>query len=549
MLRSLLAFTLLALCTTAFSAPPAFVVQSKSPAALIAEGKASAKLAGGDAAVVDFDDWLENTFGEVGLKGLDLGKPLLAYAPLKGKATEAKLFVILPISKEAEFLELLERIDSEAAPVPGDKSLYRIGDDDDEDVVFFRFHKGAAHFVLRGTAEDLDAKTLPDPNDLVNAGESGLLSAIFRPGATEAAFRKSALEEFDKLVEELAAFPFLPPDFGKMLGEWGKSIAPLARAALEDAESIAVRLDREPAARDASVEITVTPKNGSATAKELAARKPVPNRFGGLADWPDAAAVLLVQQPSWNAEVRAALANTLKVVVKDLGADFSKQIEAPIAAILGGLIPPAKSGALEFGAVLTAPDKTGFGGAAFAISHSDPAALLKALRDLVEKPPEEFGDSREDFAKAVALNAAKLGDLAIHTIALKAFLPDHAKKHFGEKALLAVAFDKDALYVAFGPGAVELLKRLPALKPGRSGAIDLRANAKKLADWPKADTEDFRELVERTLGQSAELEPVVQLTVGGTGELKIRARLSLPLAHFFRELGGHLEKLAPIPQR
>ena len=164
MLRSLLAFTLLALCTPARAAPPAFVVQSKSPAALIAEGKASAKLAGGDAAVADFDDWLENTFGEVGLKGLDLGKPLLAYAPLKGKATEAKLFVILPISKEAEFLELLERIDSEAAPVPGDKSLYRIGDEDDEDVVFFRFHKGAAHFVLRGTAEDLDAKTLPDPN-------------------------------------------------------------------------------------------------------------------------------------------------------------------------------------------------------------------------------------------------------------------------------------------------------------------------------------------------------------------------------------------------
>ena len=153
--RSLLA---LLLCATAGlparAEKPALVVQAQPAAALIAEGKALAKLAGGTAPA-DFDDWLEDTFGEDGLKGLDLTKPLLAYSTLKGPAADCKFFAIVPVSKEADFLDLLERLDREATPVAGDATLYRIGDEDDEGVLHFRFHKGSAHFVLRGDQRGL----------------------------------------------------------------------------------------------------------------------------------------------------------------------------------------------------------------------------------------------------------------------------------------------------------------------------------------------------------------------------------------------------------
>ena len=254
MSRALFAFAIAAMfAPLAGAEPPALVVQSRSTGALIGEAKALAKLAG-DPFTDDFDDWLETTFGDDGLKGIDLSKPLVAYAPLTGTAAQAKFFAIVPITKEAEFLELLERLDRVATADPNDKSLHRIGEDDDADVLYFRFHRGCAYFVFNGAAKDLDAKTLPDAKDLLNASDPALLTATFRPGSTDAAFRKSALEALAKAIEELGAFPFLPPAMVKVLGEWGQSFEPLAKAALADGESITLRLDREPGAKELSVE-------------------------------------------------------------------------------------------------------------------------------------------------------------------------------------------------------------------------------------------------------------------------------------------------------
>ena len=547
--RAILAFALAAMFALfAGAEPPALVVQSRSAGAIIGEAKALAKLAG-DPFADDFDDWLETTFGDDGLKGVDLSKPLIVYASLTGNAAEAKLFAIVPITKEIEFLELLERLDRVATADPKDKSLYRIGEDDDADVLYFRFHRGCAYFVFNGGPKDLDTKTLPDAKDLSNANDPVLLSATFRPGSTDAAFRKTALEMLSKAVEELGAFPFLTPAMAKVLGEWGQSFEPLAKGVLADGESITVRLDREPGAKDLSVEIAVMPKKGSALAKDIGARKPAVNRFGGLATWSDAAAVLLLQQPNWNAEARKALGDSLKVLASELAGQYGKELEFGLVAFLDGMIPPAKAGALDFGAVLTAPDKSGFGGAALSLSNSDPAALLKSLAGWATNPPEEFGASRDEFAKAVKLNAAKAGELAIHTVAFRAFLPDNFKALFGEDAILAIAFDKDALYVAFGTNAVDLLRRLPALKSGDAGAFDLRVNPKKLAGWPKADLEGIVDLVRDTLGAADELAPVARLTVAGTGELKIRAELSVPVARIVRKFFEFLGDALPIPPR
>ena len=543
--RAFLAFVLAALFAPfAGGEPPALVVQCRSTGTLIGEAKALAKLAG-DPFAADFDDWLETTFGDDGLKSVDLSKPLIAYAPLTGVAAEAKLFMIVPITKEIEFLELLERLDRVATADPKDKSLYRIGEDEDADVLYFRFHRGSAYFVFNGAAKDLDAQSLPDAEDLLNPGDPALVTVTFRPGSTDAAFRKSALEALANATEELGAFPFLPPAMAKVLGEWGQSFEPFAKAALADGESITLRLDREPGAKDRAVEIAVTPKKGSALAKDIATRKPTENRFGGLANWPDAAAVLLLQQPGWNPEARKALGDSLKVLGSEFAGQFSKELESGLVALLSGMIPPAKTGALEFGAVLTAPDKSGFGGAAFALSHSDPAALFKALAAWAKNPPEEFGESRDDFDKALKLNAAKANDLAIHTVALKAFLPDNLKELFGENALLAAAFDKDALYVAFGTNAVDLLRRLPGLKPGDAAAIDLRVNPKKLAGWPKADLDGIGELVRDTLGVADKLAPVARLTIAGTAELKIRTELSVPTVRIARKLFEFLDNVVP----
>ena len=538
MLRTWIATGLLFGCTNlADAAPPAFVVQTKPIVALIAEAKHGAKLAGGDPSEVDLDDWLEDTLGENGFRGLDLAKPLVAYASLKGKWGESKLFLVVPITREEEFLELLERIDHEATPIPDDKSVYRIGADDDEQVLYFRFHEGHAYFVLNGSAKDLDPKTLPNVGDLLTSAESSLLLATLRPGEIDAAFRKSALEELDRFAVDLTAFPLLPPELSKLLGDWAQSLTPLAKSSITDTDKITVRLHREVDSKELFVEATLFPKLGSSLAKDIAARKPQPSRFGRLTEWPDTAAVLLIQQPNWNVEARTALVDQLQLLVRQMGQELPEELSTPVVALLGGLVPPAKNGTLEVGVVLTAPDKTGFGGIGLAMTHSDPAALSKAFVKMAKIPPRAFGDSQDDFMKAVTLNAAKAGDMPIHTVALLAFLPEDVKAFFGEKAILAVACDKEALYVAFGPGAVAIVQRLAGLKMGTSNPFETWVNAKLLADWPKAGVENWREIVTRSLGTSAKLESVEKLSVSSdNGELRIRKSLTLPYYRLTDEL-------------
>jgi hypothetical protein len=537
MLRTWIATGLLFVAVhLANAAPPAFVVQTKPIAALVVEAKLAAKLAGGDPSEVDFDDWLEDTLGENGFRGLDLAKPLVAYTSLKGKWSDTKLFFVVPMTREDEFLDLLVQVNHEATAMPDDQSVYRIGADDDEQVLYFRFHKGHAYFVLHGNPKDLDPKTLPNMSDLLNSAESSLLMATLRPGEIDAVFRKSALEALDVLVAEFAAFP-IAPELSKLFGELAQSLVPLAKAAIPDTEKITVRLYREVDSKELFVEATLLPKLGSSLAKDIAARKPQPSRFGRLTEWPDAAAVLLLQQPNWNAEARTALADQLQLLVKQSGAELPEELSTPVNAFLSGLVPPAKAGTLEVGVVLTAPDKTGFGGIGMAVTHSDSAALSKAFIKMAKIPPKSFGDLQEDFLKAVTLNAAKAGDLPIHTVALQAFLPEKVQAFFGEKTLLAVAFDKEVLYVAFGPGAVAIVQRLPSLKMGTSNPFETHLNAKLLADWPKAGVEDWQEIVTRSLGTSAKLESVEKLSVtSDNGELKIRQSMTLQYYRLTNEL-------------
>ena len=542
---------LLVALNPAYAEPPSFVVQTKPVASLIAEAKLAAKLVGGDPTEVDFDDWLENTLGENGFQGLDLAKPLVAYASLNGKGSESKLFFAVPITREEEFLGLLERIDYEATPISDTNSLYRIGSDDDERVLYFRFHKGHAYFVLSGSAKDLDPKTLPDVGDLLNSGDSSLATATLRPGKIDPATRKSALEELDQIAAELTAFPLFPPELSKLFEGWVKSLVPLLKTSIVEADKVTVRLQREADSRELFVEATLSPKPRSRLANAIAARTPQPSRFQRLTQWPDAAAVLLFQQPNWNADARTALVDQVQLLVKQVGAELPEEISTPVIALLGGLVPPAKAGSFEVGVVLTAPDKTGFGGIGMAITHSDPAALSKVFIKMAKIPPKSFGDSQEDFLKAVTLNGAKVGDLPIHTIAMQAFLPEKAKAFFGEKTLLAVAFDQDALYIAFGPGGVAIVQRLPSVKMGTSCPFETHLNAKLLADWPKAGVEDWQELVARSLGTSAKLERVEQLSVTvDNGELKIRKSLTLPYWRLTKDLSKYLEeKLESIPPR
>ena len=50
------------------------------------------------------------------------------------------------------------------------------------------------------------------------------------------------------------------------------------------------------------------------------------------------------------------------------------------------------------------------------------------------------------------------------------------EKAFGAKPQGAVAFAKDAVFVAFGPGAVDAVKAALELKPAAAPALDMTAN-------------------------------------------------------------------------
>jgi hypothetical protein len=222
-------------------------------------------------------------------------------------------------------------------------------------------------------------------------------------------------------------------------------------------------------------------------------------------------------------EVKDAVAKLLDAgskVMDRAGPGVAPEGLALYTAFFKSLKATYASGEMDLAAALRGPNKDGFYTAVGAVHCKDGAQLEAALKDAVKKLP----DRERGFFK---FDAGKLGDLTVHEIDLSSEAAEPVKKIFGKGQTAYFAFGKDALYAAYGPDGMKLLKEAVDAKPGPTPVFDSTSNPKKAADVMKRLMPEDRPNVQV---RAAWLETVTmgaRMTVEGGDKLKVRAGMNV----------------------
>jgi hypothetical protein len=107
------------------------------------------------------------------------------------------------------------------------------------------------------------------------------------------------------------------------------------------------------------------------------------------------------------------------------------------------------------------------------------------------------------------------------------FLPPEAKKLFGDRPSVAMAFGPRGIYLTFGPDAVGTMKAALALTPGPAKALDVLVNPAKISQLAEAANPGAKDEVAKTLGTDDQLFSLYGLSVDTGPELTIRITMSL----------------------
>jgi hypothetical protein len=516
---------------------PPITAQLMPVGKLLADAKATMRtVLGPDAgpAVKKFEQMLEDKLGEKGFEGLDLGRPVGACLYLPEKLDFDKLkaggepdpeffdefygFVAVPVTGEKEFLDLLKRLDAKVEKVKGAKGLYAVGpaDDADDDAppVRLRFHAGHAYFGINADDEDMAADELPPVADLLARGEAGQFSYRVYYQRLPAGL-KDGFKDFLKKLPEWTAQAPLPDPAKEALTPLVEMYKRYGERFLADGDTAVVRVKVDPATGDAGYEVALTAKPKSPLAKEIAARKPSANDFAGLVG-PNAAVGFVMQMPLFAPEIRDAVAVGLEFGRKATADQVPDEVKEIVAELWKGAGRTVKTGEFDLAAALTGPDKAGLFSAAAAISYAGSADLEKVLR-------KKLADAPEEIQNQVKLDAAKADGVSIHRMPAGLFLPPQAKKAFGDRPSVAVAFGPKGVYVTFGPDAIGTMKQILAAGSGPAKPLDFRVNPARMAKLAAVvpDEQGAKEVL-KMYGTEDELLSLLYVSLESGSELVLR---------------------------
>jgi hypothetical protein len=528
--------------TTPAAADPPIVFQVQSVDRFFEDFRAAASMVGGDNGIKAVNDGIRETFGEKGLEGLDLGRPVFGYVLLAPKPEDITAVVAFPITSEKEFLDLCERTNRRKPTLVGKtKDLYELPPLDTGYKAFLRFSDQYAYIAYgyRPMAA-IEAKALVPLAQVYVPTETALISGRLYfdrvPLAVKLALPTLA-EEVKKTIlgglylsrQEQPIVKAVMPEVEKLLARYAKLAA--------GADVLTARISLDVPAGKFVAEATLAGKPGSELAAIIAARKPTMNKFGSLITAPDTVSGFALRLPLFEEEIRAAVNAGL-----DEGARQANQNAPPLGkpildALFKGLTRTVKTGEFDIAGAIRGPDANGWYTAVGAVAFEDPADLEKALRKFVE------AEAPPDFQAKVKWEAAKVGEVAIHTWKPGAggFL-DITKVFGGEDCTVAVACAPHGIYVAIGPDAVKTLEGALSVKPVAAPVLDVVVNPARMVKFihKRNGPNDPQNLIlENALGADDKLRSVFSVTLEGGKELKAACTMDMrviPRAMFYERI-------------
>jgi hypothetical protein len=429
---------------------------------------------------------------------------------------QSRVVLLLPIADEATFLAFLENIDFK--PEKDATGLYTLTVPVIPFPLEFRFANGYLYGSVKFSEKaGLPAKDkLPAPSTVL-AGGGGLLSVTANidkipkeirdvgvsgsslhlgnlkdeapPGETEAhkAFREAVLDE----------------------------AAVQVKSVLTDGTTVMLKLDVDRQNHDLSLSFSFAGKDGSPLAKELLSLGKAKSLGAALIGGDSALSGFLHSSLPQN--IRKALGPLVDEGVKkgldklDAGA---RELLTPLADTLK---PSAKEGKLDLSLSFRGPATNGKFNMLGSIHVKDGAAIEKALRKVLEKLPGEAKNPiKLDVDKADSVNIHRM-DLDPNQIT------DRAKEFFGETALF-FAVRNDAVIVAAGEKALDVIKEAVTAKPKTGHLAEVEVSLNRLAKVMAAQNKAAPEAAKKAFKEEGSDKVRLSISSGSKIEVKLNVK-------------------------
>lgn len=512
---------------------PPIVFQAQPVGQVFDNFRLAADFVGGEKGVKAVNKRLKEVFGEKGLEGVDINRPVVGYVILAPKPQDITAVVAFPVTTEKEFLALCDRVNLDPLRVdPKDKTLYHLPPLDPRYKAMLRFSDQYAYIAYGfNPAPHIEAKSLVPMPKLYDPTDRGLISGrlYFDRIPTNVKLAAGTLMEEVKIT--------VPGAFGlgRQESAWlTKAVMPeieklLLRYLLlsSGADTLTARVYIDPQLGNLVAEASLTAKPESELSKMIAAYKVAPNRFASLTNHPDTVGAFHTRAPLFAPEIRAAVKAALDAGVKEAERDAPAMIRSAWIEVFKGFGRTVKEGELDVAVALRGADKDGWYHVIGAIAFDDGTALEKEVKAVVAKslPKEE----QDHFT----WDADKVGKVGIHTCKIpQGGFFDYTKFLGGEKCTAAFAFGPHGLIGVIGPDPVAVVKEVLAAKPIDAPSLEFVANPGRVVKvFEKAAGANAREAIEMAtlLGKEDKKVPVMSLVFEGGKELKGTFTMNLRL--------------------
>jgi hypothetical protein len=512
---------------------PAVVVRLKSIDGLIEDAKYVAQLVGHDEEAKQAEGFLRSFLGEKGSEGIDPTRPIGFYGSLRGDLPNSNGAVLIPITSEKSFVEMLERFNVQAAkdadgvytltlpavPVP---------------VPIYMREANKYAYVTAQNKSNLDKKNLREPVEVFKADPVRTVSATFYLDRVPGDLKEFVVGGLDmRLADEQGKKqPGETKAQQAFRSEALKQLSREAAALLKEGGRLDLYFDVDREAHELVAEASLSGRSGSGLAKRIAGLGQAKSVVAGL---PGAdAAMSMLAHVTMPENLREALAPVIDEALAKATQNMTQAGQREQAEkLFKAAEPTLKSGELDVAFAVRGPAAEQAYTFVAGARVKDGLAIETALKDLVRSLPER------DRA-AFKLDLETTAGARVHRIDAQSQYNEQARKVLGSNPVF-VALRSDLVVLAAGPDGLSALKSALAAPAGAGPLFGMQMELARMVplfdEMSPADArrnaEQVRKAAKESFGGMEKGGDRVRVTVNGGEKFTARYAVGAAALKFF----------------
>jgi len=469
------------------------------------------------------DEAIKSKLGPKGLFGIDHQRPIGLYGDFSGENNDLQGVVMLPITDEKQFQQMLENLGWE---VRSDSNGLRTVKQDvfPKDVQY----RVANNYAYLGLADQktLAADHLLAPPAVFTDKDKTAISVTFRLDQVPENLRAKI---HHRLKESFAASDNKTSEKSlqdTLRAALAKDIAKTLDLVLAQGHELDCHADIDRKTKQLKADLTLKPKSQTKLAEAIAKMGQRQTLFSGILDKNAALNGLInIDVPP---ELHKALRNIVQEAMQKNLVDSNDPAQKQrMTEFLEALKPSLTADDIDAAVSIRGPNAEKHFTLVAGVKLRQGNKLAATLQKLAKELPEN------DRA-LIQIDAEKAGNVAIHRVDLQAVSDSHAREMFGNNPLF-VAFREDALFLAVGPDSLNVLKHAITSPAAPSAPVQFDVSLAKVA--PLLMPKDQAAKAASTPRQPGE-DGRLQLCVQGGDSLRVNFTLDLDGLRIFSEKTG-----------